>query len=71
MEQPLYDRASVLVSSDDSSWTSVFENSAEITQTGWESVTIDISAVADGEATNQFCADVDRPAGGRPPGRGP
>jgi len=51
VEQPSYDHAYVRVSNDGSSWTTVWENSAEVTDSSWSQVEYDISAVADGQST--------------------
>ncbi|HUU83700.1 MAG TPA: C25 family cysteine peptidase [Phycisphaerae bacterium] len=51
VEQPAYDHAYVRVSNNGTSWTTVWENSAEITDSSWTQVQYDISAVADNEPT--------------------
>lgn len=51
VEQPAYDRASFGVSNDGVSFTTVWTNGGEITDTAWTQVEFDISAVADGRAT--------------------
>ncbi len=51
VEQPAYDHAYVRVSNDGSSWTTVWQNTAEVTDSSWSQMEYDISAVADGEAT--------------------
>ena len=51
VEQPSYDHAYVRVSNNGSSWTTVWENSAEVTDSSWSQVEYDISAVADGQST--------------------
>jgi C1A family cysteine protease len=51
VEHPDYDEASVSVSTDGSVWTEVWKNDMEITDYGWQSVELDISAVADGQET--------------------
>jgi hypothetical protein len=51
VEQPSYDHAYVRVSNNGSSWTTVWENSSEITDSSWSQVEYDISAVADGQST--------------------
>jgi len=51
VETPTYDHAYVRVSNDGSSWTTVWENSAEVTDSSWSMVEYDISDVADGEST--------------------
>ena len=52
VEQPAYDQAKISVSNDGSNWTTVWSNGGEIIedQTG-SSMGVDISAVADGQAT--------------------
>ncbi len=49
VEQPQYDHASVSVSNNGSNWTTVWENAAEVTDSGWVKVELDISAVADNQ----------------------
>ena len=51
VEQPLYDHAYFRVSSDGQSWTTVWENTGEVTDGSWAEQEFDISAEADGEAT--------------------
>lgn len=51
VEQPLYDHAYVRVSNDGLNWTTVWENTAEVADSSWTPVTIDISDVADNEPT--------------------
>ncbi len=51
VEQPNYDHAYVRVSNNGSSWTTVWENDAEVTDGSWGQVEYDISAVADGQST--------------------
>ncbi len=51
VEQPLYDHASLAVSSDGATFFPVWENPAEIIENAWTQVEYDISAVADGQAT--------------------
>ena len=51
VEQPLYDHAYLRVSTDNSTWLPVWENSAEIHDACWRRVSYDISSVADGEST--------------------
>jgi hypothetical protein len=51
VEQPAYDHAYVRVSTDGNSWTTIWENGEEITDTSWQLVEYDLSAIADGEAT--------------------
>ena len=51
VEDPQYDHAYVQVSNNASSWTTVWENSSEITDNSWVLQTFDISAVADNQST--------------------
>ncbi len=51
VETPSYDHAYLRVSNNGSSWTTVWENSAEVTDSAWSMVEYDISDVADGEST--------------------
>ena len=49
VEAPNYDHAYFRVSNDGTSWTTVWENSAELTDAAWTMVEYDISGVADGQ----------------------
>jgi hypothetical protein len=49
VEQPLYDHAYLRVSTDGSTWSNVWQNSSEVTDSEWTQVEYDISDVADGE----------------------
>ncbi|MBU0640695.1 MAG: S8 family serine peptidase [Planctomycetes bacterium] len=51
VEQPLYDHAYVRVSTDGITWTTVWENGGEITDSTWVQMDIDISDVADNQPT--------------------
>jgi hypothetical protein len=51
VEQPAYDHASVSVSTNGSSWTQVYANGAEVTDSSWNQVSFDISTIADGQGT--------------------
>jgi hypothetical protein len=51
VEQPLYDKASIRVSTNGTSWTTIWENPSEITDSSWQLLEYDISALADGEPT--------------------
>lgn len=51
VETPTYDHAYVRASNDGTTWTTVWENGGEITDGSWNQQEIDISAVADGQAT--------------------
>ena len=50
VEQPTYDHATIAVSTDGTTWTTVWTNSAETTDSAWQLVSYDISAVADHHA---------------------
>jgi hypothetical protein len=47
VEQPLWDHAYVRVSNNGSSWTTIWENAVEVTDSSWTLQEFDISAVAD------------------------
>ncbi len=49
VEQPIYDHAYVRVSTDGTTWTTVWENSSEITENSWHQQQIDLSPWADGQ----------------------
>ncbi|NLF29330.1 MAG: hypothetical protein GX591_00415 [Planctomycetes bacterium] len=49
VEQPTYDRASVRVSRDGLTWTTIWQNQSQIADTSWQYQEFDISAVADGQ----------------------
>jgi len=51
VESPTYDHAYVRVSNNGSTWTTVWQNGEEITDSSWSQVEYDISAVADGQST--------------------
>lgn len=51
VERPLYDKATIRVSTNGTSWTQVWQNEAEITDNAWNRVEYDLSAYADGQAT--------------------
>ena len=51
VEQPVYDHAYVRVSNNGSTWTTIWENTAEVTDSSWTLQEFDISAVADNQAT--------------------
>ncbi len=51
VEQPTYDHAYLRVSNDGVNWTTVWENGGEIDDAGWQLVSYDLSAVADGQPT--------------------
>jgi hypothetical protein len=47
VEQPVYDHASIAVKSGAGSWQTIWTNSSEITDSQWQTVSYDISAMAD------------------------
>jgi hypothetical protein len=51
VEAPLFDHASVSISGDGSLWTTVWENSAEMFDVGWNFKVLDISSFADGRSS--------------------
>jgi hypothetical protein len=51
VESPEFDHAYVRVSNDGVNWTTVWQNEEEITDTSWQAMDIDISAIADGQET--------------------
>ncbi len=51
VETSTYDHAYVLVSTNGSTWTVVWENGGEITDSSWNQQEIDISSIADGQST--------------------
>jgi len=51
VEQPQYDHAYVRVSTNGSTWTTVWQNASEIADTAWTFQAIDISSVADNQPT--------------------
>lgn len=51
VEQPLYDHAYLRVSTNGSTWTTVWQNAAEITDSTWTYQEFDISAIADNQPT--------------------
>jgi hypothetical protein len=51
VEDPSYDHAYIDVSNNGSDWTTVWQNTAETTDSAWTQVGFDISSVADGEST--------------------
>lgn len=51
VEKPQYDHAYFRVSNNGTTWTTIWENGATITDSSWNLVEYDISAVADGKAT--------------------
>ena len=51
VEQPSYDHAYVRVSNNGSTWTTVWENTAEVADSSWVFQEFNISAVADGQPT--------------------
>jgi len=51
VETPYYDHAYLRVSTNGSSWTTIWENSGETTDSEWNEIVYDISAIADGQPT--------------------
>ena len=51
VEHPAYDHAYIRVSNDGTNWTTIWENTAEVTDSSWTPQEFDISSVANGEAT--------------------
>ncbi|HEB60694.1 MAG TPA: hypothetical protein ENJ06_02615 [Phycisphaeraceae bacterium] len=51
VEQPAYDHAYVRVSNNGTTWTTVWQNDEEITDSFWLRQDYDISAIADGQST--------------------
>jgi hypothetical protein len=51
VEQPSYDHAYVRVSNNGTTWTTVWQNTAQVADTAWQPMDLDISAVADNHAT--------------------
>jgi MYXO-CTERM domain-containing protein len=51
VEHPAFDRASVTVSTDGQSWTTVWQNPSELSDTQWTQQEIDLTAVAAGQPT--------------------
>ncbi len=47
VEQPAYDHACLRVSTDGSTWTDVWENGGEVTDSEWTQMDVDLSSVAD------------------------
>ncbi|MCB9849263.1 MAG: hypothetical protein H6817_01005 [Phycisphaerales bacterium] len=51
VEQAQYDHAKISVSTDGNNWTTIWQNTGEVTDSSWFHHVIDISAIADGEPT--------------------
>jgi hypothetical protein len=51
VEQPAYDHAYVRVSNDGTSWTTIWQNTSEVTDSSWQLISYDISDVADDQET--------------------
>ncbi|MCH8147332.1 MAG: S8 family serine peptidase, partial [Planctomycetes bacterium] len=51
VEQPLYDHAYFRISTNGSTWTTVWENSVQVADVAWSLQSFDISAIADGQPT--------------------
>jgi len=51
VEQPLYDHAYVRISTNGTSWTTIWQNAGEITDAAWNYIDLDISSIADNQPT--------------------
>ncbi len=51
VEQPLYDHAYVRVSTNNTTWTTIWQNTAEVADSAWQFIDLDISSVADNQPT--------------------
>jgi len=51
VEQPLYDHAYVRVSNNGTTWTTIWQNSETMSDTAWQFMDLDVSAVADNQPT--------------------
>ncbi len=51
VEQPSYDHAYVRISTDGSTWTTIWENTGQVADAAWTLQEFDISAIADNEST--------------------
>jgi len=51
VEQPTYDHAYFRISTNGSTWTTLWENGAEVADAAWNLQSFDISAIADGQST--------------------
>jgi M6 family metalloprotease-like protein len=51
VEGPTYDHAYVEISNDGTAWTTIWENSAEVTDSSWKLQSFDVSAFADDQPT--------------------
>jgi hypothetical protein len=51
LEGSQYDHGSVRVSNDGVTWTTVWQNSADLTDSSWQLVDLDVAAIADGQPT--------------------
>jgi len=60
VEQPLYDGASIRVSTNGSTWNTVWSSSATITDSSWSLQTYDISTWADGQSTVYVRFQIDK-----------
>lgn len=49
VEQPSYDHAYIRISNDGTTWTTLWENTAEVADNSWSEHTFDISSYADGQ----------------------
>ena len=53
VEEPSYDRAYVQVSNDGTNWTTIWENTSAVNDTGWVAQSFDISGIAGKEPAVQ------------------
>ena len=53
-DNPSYVQSMVQVSNDGNSWDTVWENAAEVTDSSWQIVELDVSETADDQATVYF-----------------
>ncbi len=51
VEQAVYDHAYVRASNDGVNWTTVWTNDGDVTDSSWQAIELDLSAVADGQET--------------------
>ena len=51
VEQSTHDHAAVRISTNGSTWTTLWQNTAQVADTSWQQMTFDISAIADNQPT--------------------
>ncbi|MBU1317849.1 MAG: M28 family peptidase [candidate division Zixibacteria bacterium] len=51
VEQPSYDHAYVRISTNGTTWTTLWQNTEEVTDANWTEMSFDIASIADGQAT--------------------